>query len=129
MRACFMFDGPNLHWGSYGYIPYRELAKLAHARNFHVALATVPLDSWYVHRSTAALFRANTQRLSLLFHGNDHLRSELGQDRDRNASVGLLAQSLKRIAGAERRSGLSFSRVMAPPHGACKPEILDAMLE
>lgn len=129
LRACLMFDDPNLHWSSYGYIRYGELEKLAGARNFHVALATVPIDSWFVHKQTAALFQANRARFSLLFHGNDHLRGELGRDLDQRAILALLAQSLKRIIGFERRSGLAVCRVMAPPHGACRPQMMRAMLE
>lgn len=129
LRACFMFDDPNLHWTSYGYLPYPALAKFSNEFNFHVAFATIPLDAWFVHGSTARLFRQNTKRLSILFHGNDHLRVELGRPRDHSQTLQLLAQSLRRIQRLEQQSGLSVSRIMAPPHGACRPQVMDAMLE
>ena len=72
MRACFMFDDPNLHWKSYGYVRYKEMAEDATAHNYHVSFATIPMDGWYVHQPTARLFRENSDRLSLLVHGNDH---------------------------------------------------------
>lgn len=129
LRACFMFDDPNIHWPSYGYLAYEELAASATAHHFHIALATVPLDTWFVHQKTASLFRNQTSTLSLLFHGNDHLCKELGVQRGSTETRALLAQSLKRISQFEQRSGLLVDRVMAPPHEACTPGMIEAMLE
>ena len=127
LRACIMFDDPNLHWSSYGFLPFRETTALADRFNFHVACATVPLDSWYVHAPTAALFRQNGKRISLLMHGNDHLLQELGLVHGENAEIQLLAQALQRIDRLEERAGFRVSRVMAPPHGACRPNMTQAM--
>jgi len=33
VRACFMFDDPNLHWKSYGYVNYQQLAHQAREQN------------------------------------------------------------------------------------------------
>src|SRR5581483_3243661 len=43
-HACFLFDDPNLHTSSYGFVDYRKLAEEARRHQFHVALATIPLD-------------------------------------------------------------------------------------
>ena len=51
--ACFVFDDPNLHWWSYGYLDYRKLAAHAEAHDYRVTAATIPLDQWYIHRATA----------------------------------------------------------------------------
>src|SRR4029077_9833256 len=79
LRACFIFDDPNLHWPRYGFVDYAELAKRAQKENYHVAFATIPLDTWFTHQETAAIFRNNRQRLSLLVHGNDHTKAELAR--------------------------------------------------
>jgi len=129
LRACLMFDDPNLHWTSYGFLPFRETAALAEETNFHVACATVPLDGWFVHSPTANIFRCNSRRLSLLMHGNDHIREELGVPRDVDSDRMLVSQALHRVARLEGRAKIRVARVMAPPHGASRPQILRAMFD
>jgi hypothetical protein len=128
LRACFMFDDPNLHWRSYGYIRYRDLAQHASVNNYHVSIATIPLDSWYVSSSTADLFRQNTTRLSLLIHGNNHTYFELSQGLTAADRELLAAQALCRIERLEKISGLEVARVMAAPHGACNYDMAAMLL-
>jgi hypothetical protein len=128
LRACFMFDDPNLHWPSYGFLSYRELIQQARKYKFHVAIATVPLDVWGPHSRTINLFKENTEYLSLLIHGNDHTANELGQPRTRDGHLGLVAQSLRRVERLERASGLHVDRVMVPPHEALVDSVSAAML-
>ena len=123
LRACFLFDDPNLHWPSYGYLDYRELVRQADLHGYHVALAMVPLDSWYVHGRTARLFRDHPDRLSLIVHGNNHTRLELAQAHDASGLRSLLAQALRRVAAFERRSGVPVARVMAAPHSVCSEQV------
>lgn len=127
LRACFMFDDPNLHWSSYGFISFSELARLAAKHRFHVAFATVPLDAWWFSRSAVRCFRDHPDHLSLLIHGNDHLHAELGSPRSPDDFLGLLAQALRRIDRLERQTGLRVARIMAPPHGACSETALSCM--
>ena len=128
LRACMMFDDPNLHWTSYGHMSYRELVKQAKAFGYHVALATVPLDAWGPHNRSVHLFKNNPEHLSLLIHGNDHARQELGQTRPPEEYFQLLAQSLQRIVRLEEKTGLKIARVMVPPHEALSEAALAAML-
>ena len=125
LRACFMFDDPNLHWPRYGFIDYAEIAARAASGNYHVAFATVPLDGWFIHRPTAEIFRNNAEQLSLLIHGNDHTRNELARPTTQSARVQVLGQAIRRSQRIEARAGIPVSRVMAAPHGACS----EAMLE
>jgi hypothetical protein len=127
LRACLMFDDPNLRWRSYGFLDYRRLAELARQSGLHVALATVPLDAWGAHRATVKLFKENPGQLSLLIHGNDHTREELGRARSPEDQLRLLAQALARISRFERSTGLRVARAIAPPHGACAKAGLAAM--
>jgi hypothetical protein len=127
LRASFVVDDPNLHWPSYGFIKYRELAAHATRHGYHIGLATVPLDGWMFQRRTASLLAENASAISLLVHGNDHVARELGRlDTDRKAESAI-AQALRRIAALERRAGVAVDRVMAPPHEACSEAALRAM--
>ncbi len=128
LRACFMFDDPNLHWSSFGFINYQTLLVSAIRHDYHASFATVPLDSWYIHRPTARLFCENPARLSFLIHGNNHTREELARDLSESQRTELAAQGLRRISALEKRSGVPISRVMAAPHGACSEAMGDTML-
>jgi len=123
LRACFLFDDPNLHWGSYGHLRYRELVEEADRHEYHVAFATVPLDGWYVHPRTARLFRERADRLSLVVHGNDHTHRELARPAAADERRAMLAQALRRLAAFERRSGVPVGRIMVAPHGVCSREV------
>lgn len=128
LRACFTFDDPNLHWSSYGFLSYRELIERARRDRFHVAFATVPLDAWGSNASTVNLFKENPGQISLLVHGNNHTREELGQARTPDGHLRLLAQSLRRVEKLERATGLQVDRVMVPPHEALVDGALTALL-
>jgi hypothetical protein len=128
LRACFLFDDPNLHWRSYGHLRYSELVAHADRHDYHVAMATVPLDVWLVHPATAKLFRERSDRLSLLVHGNNHTRLELARPTGPSERRALLAQAMRRIAAFEQRAGIPVARVMAPPHGVCSEEMASELL-
>ncbi len=128
LRACVMFDDPNLHWDTYGHIDFRALARHAEACNYHAAFAMIPADTWYARPRTAQLFREQTTRLSLLMHGNDHTPAEFGTGGTADGHLHALAQALRRVDRFERHSGLDVSRVMAPPHGAFRAEAGEPML-
>jgi hypothetical protein len=126
-RAAFVIDDPNLHWPSYGFLKYPQLAEHASRHDYHLAFATVPLDGWRVDARAVTTMREHPAALSLLIHGNDHVARELsGLSTDRQAEAAM-AQALRRIATLERDSGLSVARVMAPPHGVCSEAALRAM--
>ncbi len=128
IRAAFLFDDPNLHWRTYGHIDYRVLAEQSRAGAFHVAFATVPLDAWLVHAPTARLFREASRHLSLVFHGNDHRRAELGRVESIPEGVRLVRRAVRRVERFERRTGVSVARIMAPPHGQYSRAAVGALL-
>jgi hypothetical protein len=127
LRATFMFDDPNLRWRSYGFIDYRRLVAHADDHGYHATMATIPIDGARAHRPTAGLFARRSDRLSLLIHGNDHVKDELHAVRDDTAAVGVAAQALRRIGRFERHSGVRVDRVMAPPHGRCSERMAAAI--
>jgi hypothetical protein len=128
LRACFTLDDPNLRLPSYGFLNYRELIEQAQKHHFHVALATVPLDVSSTHSNTAGLIKRNSQCVSLLIHGNDHTRAELGRSRSRERSLAVLSQSLSRIEWLERSTELRVDRVMVPPHNAFSDKVAPLLL-
>jgi hypothetical protein len=127
LRACLMFDDPNLHWKSYGFIDFVKLARHARESNYHAAFAMVPLDGWFVHPGAASLLQENQRHLSLLMHGNNHAKDEFGSAHSVEAFTGSLAQAIRRIERFERRAGLSVARIMAPPYGAFREVVADVM--
>jgi hypothetical protein len=126
-RATFIVDDPNLHWWSYGFLDFRRIAEEAGAEGYHAAMATIPLDGWLVHPGVARLFREN-QTLSLLLHGNDHVREELIRPRTGEGALGLLAQALRRVEAIERRARIKLSRLMVAPHNRCSEQMMRAMV-
>jgi len=126
-QACFVVDDPSLYWPSYGYLDFRRLAEHARVHGYYVSVATIPLDTRWPNPRTLAIFRANAPRLSLLIHGNDHLKQELASPRSVEQSVRLLAQALRRFERLERGDGLEVCRVMEAPHGAFAKDVLEGL--
>jgi hypothetical protein len=127
LRAAMILDDPNLHWPSYGFVRFAELAAAAEEHRFHVAIAMVPLDAWFAHPHLVGLFREKAAALSIVMHGNNHVKRELAQtlvDAQRSA---LIAQALRRVASFEQRTGIPVERVMTPPHGACSEAMMQTM--
>jgi hypothetical protein len=127
LRAAFVFDDPNLRRTRYGYIDYASLVRHADLHDYHCAMAMVPLDARACSAAAVAMFRARRDRLSLVFHGNDHVRSELMQPQSSQQALRLGAQALRRIERFELRTGLRVDRVMMPPHGMCSRVVTESL--
>lgn len=127
-RASLLFDDPNLHWSSYGYLKLPELARHAHEHRYHVALATVPLDGWLASPSAKRALEQSAGAISLLVHGNDHNGGELGRQATEEEGLSLAAQALRRIDAFERRTGIPVDRVMVPPHEECSEGAVGGLL-
>jgi hypothetical protein len=127
LRATFLFDDPNLHRPSYGYIDYRRLVAHADAHGYHAAMAMIPLDVRLPNAAAVEAFRSRADRLSLVIHGNNHENRELMQEQGLDSALRLCAQALRRIAGFEARTGLLVDRVMTPPHGLCSRTVAEAL--
>ncbi len=127
-RCCFVFDDPNLHRPSYGFLDYRLLAGHAAEHSYFVSIATVPLDAWWVNKSVAAIFRSASPRLSLLVHGNNHTFHELSFRRNGVTPLALAAQALCRMERLERSHSLAFSRVLEAPHAVIATEAIGPLV-
>jgi hypothetical protein len=126
-RASLLFDDPNLHWPSYGFVKLGELGRHAREHDYHVALATVPLDAWFAHPAALRALKQSEGAISLLVHGNDHDGGELGRVATEADAVSLAAQALRRVEAFGRRTGVAVDRVMVPPHEACSQATLNGL--
>jgi hypothetical protein len=126
-RASLLFDDPNLHWPSYGFVKLGELGRHAGEHGYHVALATVPLDAWFAHPAALRALLESDGAISLLVHGNDHDGGELGRVAREADAVSLAAQALRRVGAFGRRTGVNVDRVMVPPHEACSQATLGGL--
>jgi hypothetical protein len=127
-RACIVIDDPCLSRESYGCLSFSSLAAHAHLRNYHAAIATVPLDSGRVSPSNKALFREAPDRLSLLIHGNDHVSLEMARHYEHQERLAILAQAIQRVSHLEDRQSLPVSRVMEPPYGIISRGMMEPLL-
>lgn len=118
-RAAFLFDDPNLHWPSYGFVKLPALSAHARDHGYHAALATVPLDGWFAHPAARRALHESNGALSLLVHGNDHYGGELGRPQTPDQALAMTAQAQRRVASFEARTGVAIDRVMVPPHEQC----------
>ncbi len=126
-RASLLFDDPNLHWPSYGFVKLAELGAHAREHRYHVALATVPLDAWFAHPTALRALQESDGTISLLVHGNDHDGGELGRVANEADAVSLAAQALRRVGAFGRRTGVAVDQVMVPPHEACSQATLSGL--
>jgi hypothetical protein len=126
-RASLLFDDPNLHWPSYGFVKLAQLGAHAREYGYHVALATVPLDAWFAHPAALRALRESEGAISLLVHGNDHDGGELGRVETEADALALAAQALRRVGAFGRRTGVAVDPVMVPPHEACSHPTLSGL--
>lgn len=128
-RACFVFDDPNLRGNRYGYLHFQELATHAAAHDYHVAIATVPLDAWLgCQPGVARLFREHPEHVSLAIHGNNHTFLELQRLQSEKKGVQMLAQARLRMDRFARQQGLDVSNVMDSPHGSISASMFKPMV-
>lgn len=127
LRAAFAFDDPNLRCARYGFIDYAALLAAAEAGGWHAAIATVPLDGARANRRVAKMFARRRDRLSLLVHGNDHVREELRALREPAAALAAAAQARRRARRLQQRAGVTVDRIMTPPHGLCSEQMARAI--
>ncbi len=126
-RASFLFDDPNLHWPSYGFVKLDELGAHAREHGYHASLATVPLDGWFGHPAAVRALRESQGALSLVVHGNDHYGAELEAIDSERRALSLAAQALRRTQGFGRRHGIPVEPVMVPPHEECSQATMLAL--
>ena len=125
--ASLVFDDVNLRWGTYGCLNFRALAESARERGYHAGVAVIPLDAGSVHRETAALFRERPDQLSILIHGNKHLKFEFMRDRPAAERIAILAEARRRMSSLAELHKLSVCAVAEPPYGIFRSSYVQAL--
>ena len=69
--ASFILDDPLLQ-PKYGYLDFGSLVNLMKEYDFATTVAFIPHNHRRTSRRTAEMFRRNSDRLAICFHGNDH---------------------------------------------------------
>jgi len=113
----------------YGYLQYSDLLQEMRRHNFHTTIAFIP---WNYDRSepdVISLFRANSDRLSICIHGNNHDHQEFGPlaGRPLDAQVNNIRQALARMEQFRKLTGLPYDRVMVFPHSIGSEAVIGAL--
>lgn len=128
LRATFLIDDPNLNRPTYGFLSFPKLAFHAAQHGYHAAVATIPLDSRCRRPAMASLFNQFQRNLSLIFHGNDHIKHELERPQCAEDGLMLLGSALRRMKAFEARSRCRVESVMSAPHAVASAATCRAML-
>jgi len=116
-QANVIVDDPNLRFRRYGHLDFRQAATLAQERHFHLTVGFVPIDYRRTAPAIARLLHENPKSNSLDFHGNDHLKREMGRNVAYSVADFSVRQALARMDHHRSLTGLRAARVMTLPHG------------
>ena len=113
----------------YGYLQYGDLLQEMRRHNFHTTIAFIP---WNYDRSepdVISLFRANSDRLSICIHGNNHDHQEFGPlaSRPLNEQVNNIGQAVARMEQFRKLTDLPYDRVMVFPHSIGSEAVIGAL--
>jgi len=126
LKACFIIDDPNIRFLSYGYIKYIDLVSNAKIFNFHISLATIPLDLWWISKKSLKFFNNNKDYISLSIHGNNHLKEELLVNKYDGYEDKTIYQALKRICKFQKKYSYKIDKILVPPHGMASKKMLNS---
>ena len=104
LRASFIIDDPNLHWPTYGYVHFKELARHAEAHGYHIAMARF-LSICGTSIGAQSAFSARTrQRFRSSFTGTTTCAPS-SPGLDRSADVSASIPALRRVATSNAGPG------------------------
>ena len=124
-HACVIIDDPLLR-RNYGFLNFETLAGLVEKHNFHTSIAFIPHNYRRNSSQIVDMFRNNSARLSICFHGCDHTEAEMA------STDGTLLNTILRIAELrmsrhEASAGLVCDKVMVFPQGAFSIEAMKVL--
>ena len=100
----------------YGYMKYSDIAKSAVRNNYSIAVGMIPIDYKKIGRKALNILKMNNSRLSVIMHGNNHLKNEMLISSTKQQKRKILEQALWRMNHFSNKTGLKFSRAMVFPH-------------
>jgi hypothetical protein len=124
-HAAIVIDDPLLQ-PRYGFLNFDALLELATQHDFHAALAFIPHNYRRTSARVAGLFRDHPQRLSICYHGNDHLQAEFSSA-DPLLLHAMLFAAESRMSAHRKTTGLVCDRVMVFPQGNFSVEAMQAL--
>jgi hypothetical protein len=123
--ASIIIDDPLLQ-PNYGALNFEALLALMKRHNFFTTLAFIPYNFRRNSARTVRLFRENSDRFALCFHGNDHMGGEFAST-DRELLDRLLCIAQRRMRAHRELTGLRCDRVMVFPQGKFSAEAMAAI--
>ncbi len=123
--ASFILDDPLLQ-PKYGYLDFGSLLKLMNEYNFATTVAFIPHNYRRSSRRTVEMFRRNSDRLTMCFHGNDHTAGEFASaDSCRLNTMLRIAEA--RMSFHAHATALRCPKVMVFPHDDFSLEALQVL--
>jgi hypothetical protein len=121
-HASVIIDDPLLR-PNYGFLNFEHLLGLMNQHNFHTTVAFIPYNFRRNSRRVIKMFRENTDRFSLCFHGNDHTGAEFAAT-DTALLNTMLQIAEQRMDQHKKITGLECDRVMVFPQGNFSSEAM-----
>lgn len=125
--ACIIIDDPLLH-SNYGYLNYRKIISLMEKYNFYTTIAFIPWNYNNTDKQTAYLLIKNKDKLSICVHGCDHTREEYSSN-DITHLNNITKIATFRMMEHEKKTGISFDKVMVFPQGSFSNQAMDSLKE
>ncbi len=120
--ASFILDDPLLQ-PKYGYLDFSSLLNLMKEYDFATTVAFIPHNYRRSSRRTVEMFRQNSDRLAICFHGNDHTAGEfVSADSYRLNTMLRIAEA--RMSFHAHATALRCPKVMVFPHDEFSVEAL-----
>ena len=124
-HASIIIDDPLLQ-RDYGYLNFEFLLRLTQEYNFHTTIAFIPHNYRRNSARIIRMFRENSDRLSICFHGNDHTEAELAST-DTALLNTMLGIAEERMNTHEQMTGLRCDKVMVFPQGRFSVEAMEVL--
>lgn len=123
--ASFILDDPLLQ-PKYGYLDFGWLLNLMKEFDFATTVAFIPHNYRRSSKRTVEMFRRNSDRLAICFHGNDHIAREF-VSADPHLLNTMLGIAEARMGFLAHATGLRCPKVMVFPHDDFSVEALRAL--
>jgi hypothetical protein len=124
-HACLVVDDPLLR-PNYGFLNFEQLLRLMEEHNFETTIAFIPHNYRRNSQRIVRLFKENAHRLSLCFHGNDHIGAEFAAT-DSMLLNTMLQIAQRRMTTFSHATGLPCDRIMVFPQGKFSVDAMAAL--
>lgn len=124
-HASIIIDDPLLR-RNYGYLNFETLLRATERHRFHTTISFIPHNFKRNSPRIIRMFRDNPDRLSICFHGNDHMEAEFATN-DSALLNAMLDIAEKRMNSHEKVNNLYCDKVMVFPQDKYSVEALSVL--